>query len=93
MVAAVEALPAELEGVADLVTVHFPWGSLLRGLLGADPATMSSLTRVLRPGANLQLLVSSTVRDRGAGTRRPAWLLRAQFAQPDCRPAPMRSST
>jgi 16S rRNA (adenine(1408)-N(1))-methyltransferase len=23
--------PAELEGVADLVTVHFPWGSLLRG--------------------------------------------------------------
>jgi 16S rRNA (adenine(1408)-N(1))-methyltransferase len=67
VVAAVEALPTELDGVADLVTVHFPWGSLLRGLLGADPATMSSLTRVLRPGATLQLLVSSTDRDRGAG--------------------------
>ena len=51
VVAAVEATPAELDGVADLVTVHFPWGSLLRGLLGADPAIMSSLTRVLRPSA------------------------------------------
>jgi 16S rRNA (adenine(1408)-N(1))-methyltransferase len=67
VVAAVEALPAELDGVADLVTVHFPWGSLLRGLLGADPATMSSLTRVLRPGAALQLLVSSTARDHSVG--------------------------
>ena len=67
VVAAAEALPAELEGVADLVTVHFPWGSLLRGLLGADQATMTSQTRVLRPGATLQMLVSSTVRDRGAG--------------------------
>src|SRR4029450_3132917 len=67
VVATVEALPAELDGVADLVTVHFPWGSLLRGLLGADPATMTGLTRVLRPGATLQLLVSSTVRDHGVG--------------------------
>jgi 16S rRNA (adenine(1408)-N(1))-methyltransferase len=65
VVAAAEAMPAELDGVADLVTVHFPWGSLLRGLLGGDPATMTGLTRVLRPGGSLQLLVSST--DRGAG--------------------------
>ena len=67
VVAAAEALPAELEGVADLVTVHFPWGSLLRGLLGADPATMTGLSRVLRPGGTLQLLVSSMARDRGVG--------------------------
>jgi 16S rRNA (adenine(1408)-N(1))-methyltransferase len=67
VVAAAEALPAELDGVADLVTVHFPWGSLLRGLLGADPATMTGLTRVLRPSGTLQLLLSSTARDRGAG--------------------------
>jgi 16S rRNA (adenine(1408)-N(1))-methyltransferase len=67
VVAAAEALPAELDGVADLVTVHFPWGSLLRGLLGADPATMTGLTRVLRPGGTLQLLVSSTARDHSAG--------------------------
>jgi 16S rRNA (adenine(1408)-N(1))-methyltransferase len=67
VVAAAEAMPAELDGVADLVTVHFPWGSLLRGLLGADPAIMTGLTRVMCPGATLSLLLSSTDRDRGAG--------------------------
>jgi 16S rRNA (adenine(1408)-N(1))-methyltransferase len=67
VVAAVEALPRELDGLADLVTVHFPWGSLLRGLLGADPVTMTGLTRVMRPGATLSMLLSSTDRDRGAG--------------------------
>jgi 16S rRNA (adenine(1408)-N(1))-methyltransferase len=66
VVAPAEALPAELDGVADLVTVHFPWGSLLRGLVGADPAIMSGLTGVLRPGGILQLLVSSTDRDHSA---------------------------
>jgi len=140
VMAAVEALPEALDGVADLVTVHFPWGSLLRGLLGADPATMTGLTRALRPGATLQMLLSSTVRDRGAGvapiqaatlhalaesyatwglavtqlrpatfadvaaahstwgkrlgagTRRPAWLLRAGLASPGGRHAPAGSS-
>jgi 16S rRNA (adenine(1408)-N(1))-methyltransferase len=67
VVAAAEALPAELDGLADLVTVHFPWGSLLRGLLAADPAVMTGLTRVMRPGATLSLLLSTTDRDRGAG--------------------------
>jgi 16S rRNA (adenine(1408)-N(1))-methyltransferase len=67
VVAAAESLPPELDGVADLVTVHFPWGSLLRGVLGADPAIMTSLTRVMRPGATLSMLLSSTARDHGAG--------------------------
>jgi 16S rRNA (adenine(1408)-N(1))-methyltransferase len=67
LVAAAEALPAELDRVADLVTVNFPWGSLLRGLLGADPAIMAGVTRVLQPGGTAQLLLSSTARDRGAG--------------------------
>jgi 16S rRNA (adenine(1408)-N(1))-methyltransferase len=67
VVAAAEALPPELDGLAELVTVHFPWGSLLRGLLGADPALLNGLARLLRPGGRLSLLVSSTARDRGAG--------------------------
>jgi 16S rRNA (adenine(1408)-N(1))-methyltransferase len=67
VVAAAEALPAELDGLADLVTVHFPWGSLLRGLVAANPAVMGGLARVLRPGATLSMLLSSTDRDRGAG--------------------------
>lgn len=65
--AAAEALPAELDGVADLVTVHFPWGSLLRGLLGAEPALIAAVARVMRAEARLDLLVSVTDRDRGGG--------------------------
>jgi 16S rRNA (adenine(1408)-N(1))-methyltransferase len=67
VVAAAEALPAELEAVAGLVTVQFPWGSLLRGLLGADPRVMDGVAGLLAPGGTLRLLVSSTDRDRGAG--------------------------
>jgi 16S rRNA (adenine(1408)-N(1))-methyltransferase len=67
VVAAAEALPPELDGVADLVTIHFPWGSLLRGLLGAEPAVMTGLTRVMRPGATVSMLLSSTARDRRVG--------------------------
>jgi len=62
-----EALPPELDGLAGLVTVHFPWGSLLRGLLAADPAILAGLVRVMRPGAGLSVLLSATDRDRGAG--------------------------
>jgi 16S rRNA (adenine(1408)-N(1))-methyltransferase len=67
VVAAAEALPPELDGLADRVTVHFPWGSLLRGLLAADPAILGGLVRVMRPEATLSILVSATARDRGAG--------------------------
>jgi 16S rRNA (adenine(1408)-N(1))-methyltransferase len=66
VLAAAEALPGELEGVAELVTVQFPWGSLLRGLLDADPRVMGGLAGLLVPGGTLRLLVSSTDRDRGA---------------------------
>ena len=67
VVAAAEALPAELDGLANLVTVHFPWGSLLRGLLTADPAVLDGLAGMLRPGATMSMLVSLTARDRAAG--------------------------
>jgi 16S rRNA (adenine(1408)-N(1))-methyltransferase len=64
VVAAAEALPAELDGVADLVTVSFPWGSLLRGLLEPDPRVLGGVAGLLAPGATLRLLVSTIERDR-----------------------------
>ena len=67
VVAAAEALPAELDGRADALTVHFPWGSLLRGLLDADPAIVAGLARVTRPRATVTLLLSVTGRDRSIG--------------------------
>lgn len=66
VVSAAEALPAELDGVADALTVHFPWGSLLRGLLTANASILGGITRITRPGAPVALLLSLTERDNVA---------------------------
>jgi 16S rRNA (adenine(1408)-N(1))-methyltransferase len=67
IMAAAEALPAELCGLAGALTIHFPWGSLLRGLLSADPTVVSGISAVAQPGATLTVLLSVTPRDGVAG--------------------------
>jgi len=57
VVASVERLPVELEGIAALVRVNFPWGSLLRSLLQPDPATLQALT-TLAPGGRFEIVFS-----------------------------------
>lgn len=55
----VEALPSSpLAGSADLVTVTFPWGSLLRGVVGLDADALRGLAAALRPGGRLEVLAS-----------------------------------
>lgn len=63
VVAAAEAPPAELAGVANLVTVHFPWGSLLRGVVGRDEAVAAGLSTLVTPGGAIELLVAPRERD------------------------------
>ena len=55
--AAVEDLPAELNGVADEVHVHFPWGSLLRAVATGDVAVLVNLRRICAPGALLEVVI------------------------------------
>jgi 16S rRNA (adenine(1408)-N(1))-methyltransferase len=52
-----------LESVADEVTVHFPWGSLLRGSLAEDERVFAAICRLPRPGGALMLMLSLTARD------------------------------
>ena len=73
LVEGVERLPVELADLADEVTIHFPWGSLLRGLIAADPRVLCPVARLLKPDAELRLLVSATVRD-GHADFSPDWL-------------------
>ena len=68
MVAAAEALPADLNGVADRVTISFPWGSLLRAVVTADADTMRRIASVMRPGACLTAVWSIAPRDGGVAT-------------------------
>jgi hypothetical protein len=58
VIAAVEALPCELDGVADHVTVLFPWGSLLTGVSRPEPNVLGSLVRIGRPGARLDIVIN-----------------------------------
>jgi 16S rRNA (adenine(1408)-N(1))-methyltransferase len=53
------ALPAELDGLAAGVTINFPWGSLLDGLLAGDPALLTGLARVARPDTALDLRLNA----------------------------------
>jgi len=63
LVEAVERIPSELAGLANEVTVHFPWGSLLRGVIAADERVLTPLARLLKPDGELRLLLSATLRD------------------------------
>jgi 16S rRNA (adenine(1408)-N(1))-methyltransferase len=56
-----------LAGQADLVTVTFPWGSLLRGVLGLDRAALGGVAALLRPDGRLQVLASVVPSDGIAG--------------------------
>ena len=65
MQAAVENLPAELDGIASHVKVQFPWGSLLRGVAIGDEVVMRNLRRICLPAARLQVTISlDAARDR-----------------------------
>lgn len=66
-VAAAESLPHELSESSDAITVHFPWGSLLQGLLRADPVIVGGVARMARAGATVTILLSLTDRDRAIG--------------------------
>src|SRR5438105_2511327 len=67
--AGVETLPVELRGIADLVTVSFPWGSLLRGALGLDPSVAERLSALIARDGLLEFAISLTDRDQVAGRR------------------------
>lgn len=48
-------LPHELDDLAHQVSINFPWGSLLNGLVEGNTSLLDGLGRVSRPGAVLEL--------------------------------------
>lgn len=47
-----------MNGIAAEVTVQFPWGSLLRGVAGAEESVLNNLRRVCLPGAQLAVILA-----------------------------------
>jgi len=58
---AAEKLPDCLEGLADHVTIHYPWGSLMRMAAAPDIDAMISVARCCRDGAKLTVLLNYSV--------------------------------
>jgi 16S rRNA (adenine(1408)-N(1))-methyltransferase len=71
LIASAQSLPAGLDGLAARITINFPWGSLLRGLLDDDLALLSGIARVARPDAEL------TIRLNGGALAEAGWSLEA----------------
>lgn len=76
------ALPEELMGMADRVTINFPWGSLRDGLLCSDPRLLAGLRLLARPRAALEVrLNASALAEAGlaldAGADQAAEVLRS----------------
>ena len=63
--AAIEDLPDELDGVADEIHIHFPWGSLLRGVATGDPQILRALHKIAAPDCRLEVIFGvDPVRDK-----------------------------
>jgi 16S rRNA (adenine(1408)-N(1))-methyltransferase len=71
VIANAQRLPLELHGLADHVTINFPWGSLLYGLLTHDSAMLANLKAVSHPATGLD------VRLNGGALAEAGWSLEA----------------
>lgn len=55
--AAIEALPSELAGVADRLTIVLPWGSLLRAVGSPSVALLREIRALCQPEATLTVVL------------------------------------
>ena len=69
-----------LHGLAQALTVNFPWASLLRGVLGHDEAVLAGVASLLAPGAEGSILLSVVPRD-GVPAVPPPDTLAAAYAR------------
>ncbi|MGE0058537.1 MAG: class I SAM-dependent methyltransferase [Dehalococcoidia bacterium] len=58
VIASVEELPQELTGIAALVRVNFPWGSLLRGLVLPEAHVLEALASLGVADARFEFVIS-----------------------------------
>jgi len=73
-------LPDELNGIANEITVNFPWGSLLRALLDGDRALLGGIERVSLPAAQLCVRLNiSALAEAGVALDHGVELVRRAF--------------
>ena len=58
---AIEAIPVDLEQIADEVDVMLPWGALLEGIVRAAPDVVAGIATLARPGARVQVVLNGEI--------------------------------
>lgn len=91
------ATTSPLAGRVDLVTITFPWGSLLRGALGLEPAVLGGVAALVRSGGRVEVLASVVPSDRvdGLGALDAEWepVIRRAWASAGMELVSMRPAT
>lgn len=59
VIANAQFLPEELRRLAIHLSINFPWGSLLEGLLAGDSGLMDGLATIARPGAKIAIRLNA----------------------------------
>lgn len=59
LIADARALPSSLTNVAAQISINFPWGSLLQGLLAGDAGLLTGLAALAQPGATLDIWLNA----------------------------------
>lgn len=80
--ASASAFAAALPAVADRLVVTFPWGSLLRGVLGLDAEVAAAIGSIVRPGGVVSALLSVAPRDGVPGLASLDWDALARLVPP-----------
>jgi 16S rRNA (adenine(1408)-N(1))-methyltransferase len=63
VIGSIERPPEELRGVADEIFVTLPWGSLMRGIILAEPQVLDALASFGAPGARLRIVLNTRIFD------------------------------
>jgi 16S rRNA (adenine(1408)-N(1))-methyltransferase len=63
VVASAEAVPPDLAGRVDELTIQFPWASLLRGTLALDDAVARGIATLLTPNGEVHALLAPAPKD------------------------------
>ena len=75
LIASAHALPDALQGLATFLTINFPWGDLLTGLLAAGAGGAGELAALTRPGGQIE------IRLNGGALATAGWTLSAAGTQ------------
>jgi 16S rRNA (adenine(1408)-N(1))-methyltransferase len=59
--ASAEALPPELDAIADEIVVMLPWGRLLEGIVLGDADVLGGIASLARPGARVEVTLNGEI--------------------------------